>query len=156
MRILARGIAPSLAVVTLALLVGACSGGAPKTALPPVTPIMIPPPLAPASSAELAGAPWHWQGPEGNPVARDLYTLELTADGRALVRADCNRGGGRYLQEAGGRLTLTPIATTKMGCPAGSLDTVFLRQLGEVEGYRLDADALRLTLRGGGAMRFTR
>jgi heat shock protein HslJ len=112
--------------------------------------------MAATPQQDLTGEPWHWLGPDGGPLPpRDLYTLELTADGRALVRADCNRGGGRYTRD-GERLALTPMATTKMGCPAGSLDTVFLRQLGEVERYRFEGDALLLERRGGGAMRFAR
>jgi len=110
-----------------------------------------------SAQPELVGNAWHWQGPEGGPGApRDAYTIEFTGDGRLLVRADCNRGAGRYATDAGGRLTLTAVATTKMGCPAGSLDTAFLRQLGEVEGYRFEGEALTLATRGGGAMRFTR
>jgi heat shock protein HslJ len=144
-----------LAVVPLAaLLLGACAGGTPKSTLPPVTPLMIPPAMA--AQPELVGGAWHWQGPEGATAARDLYTIEFAPDGRLVVRADCNRGGGRYTLDAGNRLTLSGIATTKMGCPAGSLDTAYLRQLGEVEGYRFEGETLRLATRGGGTMRFAR
>ena len=139
-----------------ALLVAGCGGGsASKPELPPVTPIMMPPPMA--AQPDLAGGAWHWEGPVGGPGApRDLYSVEFGQDGRLAVRADCNRGAGRYVVEGGGRLTLSGIATTKMACPAGSLDTVFLRQLGEVEGYRFEGEALRLVTRSGGAMRFVR
>jgi heat shock protein HslJ len=144
-------------VMVFATWVTACAESAPKRALPPVTPIMIPPPMPVATSQDLRGVAWHWQGPAGGPPApRDLYTLEFAADGRALVRADCNRGSGRYTVEANGRLSLTPIATTKMGCPAGSLDTAYLRALALVEGYRIEGEGLSLALRGGGAMRFVR
>jgi heat shock protein HslJ len=143
-------------VLVFATWVAACAESPPKTALPPVTPIMIPPPM-PAAAQDLGGAAWHWQGPEGGPpVSRDLYTIEFAADGRALVRADCNRGSGRYTVEASGRLVLAPIATTKMGCPAGSLDTAYLRDLARVESYRVEGGGLILALRDGGAMRFVR
>ena len=150
---LARYAARMALLCTIAGL-GACAAAPPRTALPPVTPIMIPPPLSATSAPDLTGGTWHWQG--ANDLPRDAYTLEFAADGRALVRADCNRGSGRYVQAAGERLTLTPIATTKMACPAGSRDAAFLRQLGEVEGYRFEADALILQLRGGATMRLTR
>ena len=144
-----------LGAVTCAMLLPGCGGGAAsKVDLPPVTPIMLPPPMP--AQPDLLGGAWHWEGPQGTGAGpRDLYTLEFAPDGRLLVRADCNRGAGRYLVEAGGRLTLSAIATTKMGCPEGSLDSAFLRQLGEVEGYRFEGETLRLTTRGG-AMRFVR
>ena len=141
------------AVWLCALLVAACGGGgASKPGLPPVTPIMLPPPMA--AQPDLVGGAWHWQGAPAAP--RDAYTIELAPDGRLIVRADCNRGAGRYVIDAGDRLTLSGIVTTKMACPAGSLDTAFLRQLGEVQSYRFEGEALHLATRGGGEMRFVR
>jgi len=138
----------------LVLLLCGCTASPQKSTLPPVTPIMIPPAMPAAQ--DLAGGPWHWEGPQGGTIARERYTLEFTGDGRVLVLADCNRGSARYTQEAGGRLTLTPIASTKMACPAGSQDAAFLRQLGDVESFGFDGGALRLQLRGGATMRFVR
>jgi len=155
MNALARRAARAAAACGVGLILGACAPSAPKSTLPPVTPIMIPPSM-PSAAQELGGGAWHWEGPEGNPVPRERYTVEFTGDGRVLVLADCNRGSSRYTQDAGGRLTLAPIATTKMACPAGSQDTAFLRQLGAVEGYRVDAGTLQLQLRGGGTMRLVR
>lgn len=135
----------------------ACSGApaSRNAGLPPVTPIMIPPPMVAAAAPALAGPVWQWQPPQGGALP-DHYTLQFLDDGRALVRADCNRGSGRYAADASGTLTLTPIALTKMGCPAGSLDTAFVRDLGEVVGYRLEGDTLRLVLRSGGSMTLRR
>lgn len=89
----------------------------------------------------IVGTTWHWfrtLDPERSWEAPDptRYTLMLGADGRALVRADCNRGSGAYtLQD--GRLELGAIATTKMLCAdANGLDDRFLRQL---RGIRLAA-----------------
>jgi heat shock protein HslJ len=150
---------PTVAVamaLALAALLGACSTPASKPALPPVTPIMVPPPMS--AQQELVGGVWHWQGGNaGAAPARELYTVEFTADGRVLVRADCNRGSGRYSTGADATVTLTAIATTKMGCPAGSLDTTFLRELADVERYRFEGDMLVLTLRSNAAtLRFSR
>jgi heat shock protein HslJ len=148
----------------VALITACASGTATRNAnLPPITPIMIPPPLPSTRTADLSGPAWHWQrtdatqaGDAAVVVAPERYTIEFTGDGRLLVVADCNRGSARYMQDADGRLTLTPIAITKMGCPAGSQDALFLRQLANVEHAGRDADALRLTLRGGTArMHFT-
>ena len=52
--------------------------------------------------------------------------------------------------------TLTGIALTKMGCGAGSLDAQFVRELGDVERYRMERDGLRLVSRGGAEMTFRR
>ncbi len=146
----------------LALLVGCASSAAEKAALPPVTPIMIPPAIAaPAGGESLAGHPWWWQrtqfadGRVIAPDAPDHYTLEFTADGRVAVRADCNRGGARYDAGAGATLVISPAALTKMGCPRGSQGAEFARQLERVAGYRVADGNLVLTLRdGGGAMSF--
>lgn len=145
--------------VGAALLAGvalvACSAApsSRSSSLPPVTPIMIPPPMVTAGAPTLAGPVWQWQAPQaGASFAPERYTLQFMDDGRVLVRADCNRGSGRYTADASGRLTLTPVALTKMGCPAGSLDTAFVRALGEVQAYRIEGEALRLTLRDGGSM----
>jgi heat shock protein HslJ len=138
-----------LAVVALA----ACSGtpASRGATLPPVTPIMIPPAMAVADASTLAGPVWQWTETGASP---EHYTLQFMDDGRVVVRADCNRGSGRYTADASGNLTLSAIALTKMGCPAGSLDAAFMRDLREVSGYRLEGGTLRLALRGGGSMTF--
>jgi heat shock protein HslJ len=148
------------ALATL-LLLAAC--GAPESkapTLPPVTPIMVPPAIA-VDANTLAGRAWAWQDTrlaDGSNVAVDAperYTIEFMADGRVQLRADCNRGNAGYTVGANRALSLTPAATTKMGCPPGSKDTVFLRQLAEVSGYSLVDGGLVLTLKAdGGSMRF--
>lgn len=152
MRAFLRGAASALVIAALT----ACNGptASRTTTLPPITQIMIPPAMAAADPSALGGATWQWQT-AGNG-ASDRYTLQFMDDGRVVVRADCNRGSGRYTADANGTLTLTPIALTKMGCPAGSLDKVFVRDLGEVSGYRFEGEMLRLALRSGGSMTFRR
>jgi heat shock protein HslJ len=122
--------------------------------LPPVTPIMLPPAMAASVESDLTGGAWRWQTPAGD--ASDRYTIEFLPDNRLQVRADCNRGAGRYRVQADERLTLTGIALTKTGCGAASLDTQFVRELGEVERYRMARDGLRLVTRGGVEMTFRR
>jgi heat shock protein HslJ len=149
------------ALATLLLLV-ACSAPESKTpALPPVTPIMVPPAIAADSANALAGRAWAWQGTRlanGTNVAVDAperYTIEFMADGRVQLRADCNRGNAGYTAGANRALSLTPAATTKMGCPPGSKGTVFVQQLAEVAGYSLVDGDLVLTLKAdAGSMRF--
>jgi heat shock protein HslJ len=106
---------------------------------------------APAAAPPIVGTTWHWfrtLDPERSWEATDptRYTLTLAADGRALVRADCNRGSGGYtLQD--GRLELGPIATTRMACPdVGGLDGRFLQQLAGIRLVVVDAGLLRADL----------
>jgi len=140
-----------LAVATFA--VAACgTPPAAAPALPPVTPIMIPPALAANDTDALVGRAWTWQrtrysdGKEVVPDAPDRYTLEFLPDGRVQLRADCNRGGARFDAGAGRTLTLSPAAVTKMGCPPGSQGSEFLRELSEVSAYLFASGNLVLTL----------
>jgi heat shock protein HslJ len=130
-------------------------------ALPAVTPIMMPPAMAAGTAEELVGRAWSWQGTTyaGNrqvvPDAPERYSIEFMPDGRVQLRADCNRGGARYEARESRSLTLGPAALTKMGCPPGSKDTEFVRQLGDVAAYRFVDGNLVLALNtDNGSMRF--
>ena len=82
------------------------------------------------------------------------YTIQFRPDGRYVIRADCNQGTGPYTVE-GTTLTLLPAAVTLIGCPPGSLDTVYLQRLGEVVGFAYEEEELLLTLADdAGALRF--
>ena len=102
----------------------------------------------------LIGTVWAWHATTGNGGARasvaspDRYTIELQAGGALRVRADCNRGGGSY---AAGDVDVRfgPIATTKIGCPAGSLDREFLEALASVDAYRFEGIELVLSTGDG-------
>jgi heat shock protein HslJ len=131
------GVAPGAAAASVAT--------AAVPAVPPVPPIV--------------GTTWHWfrtLDPERSWEAPDptRFTLTLGADGRALVRADCNRGAGSYaLQD--GRLELEAIATTKMACPtANGLDARFLAQLDAVRLVVVSAGMLRADLLADGGTMF--
>jgi heat shock protein HslJ len=153
-----------MGIALVALLAGACSANetATKPTLPPITPIMVPPTMTSGTEPALGGRVWTWQGTQliGNermaPDAPERYTIEFQPDGRVQLRADCNRGGAGYAAGANRSLTMTPAATTKMGCPSGSKGTEFVRQLAEVSGYDFVDGDLLLTLKSdAGAMRFT-
>jgi hypothetical protein len=137
------------ALATFLLLVACNAPESKAPALPPVTAIMVPPAIAADSANALAGRAWAWQGTrlaDGTNVAVDAperYTIEF------------NRGNAGYTAGANRALSLTPVATTKIGCPPGSKDTVFLRQLAEIAGYSLVDGGLVLTLKAdAGSMRF--
>ena len=110
--------------------------------------------------SELTGILWQWQQTGMNddsvttPADPASYTLEFSPGGRLQVQADCNGGRSSYTLE-GNQLTIGPVALTRMACPAGSLDSVFVEQLGEVVSYLLDGDKLVLELKlDSGGMTF--
>jgi len=117
--------------------------------------------VARVRTPEAAAGVWHWDTTvtpvetigTANP---ERYTLELQSGGVALVRADCNRGRGSY--EIGeGRIRFSPIATTRMACPPGSLDSRYLKDLQRATIFFVEGDKLFLDLPfDSGTMRFAR
>jgi heat shock protein HslJ len=102
-------------------------------------------------AASLTGVVWQWQvfrGGDNTEVAPDdpsRYAVQFMDDGTVAVLADCNRGRGIYTAEDG-RIVITQIATTRMACPAGSLDTEFLRYLEGAVTYTFREGKLYLDL----------
>jgi heat shock protein HslJ len=98
----------------------------------------------------VTGKGWQWERTV-TPVetvvspAPDRYTLQLAANGRLLVRADCNRGTGSYRIGAG-TLSFGPVATTRMACPPGSLDARFLHDLQRASGFFVEGGKLFVEL----------
>ncbi len=114
-----------------------------------------------SGDAEIFGA-WQWQGTLMSddtaivPSDPSDFTLELEADGRAVIRADCNTGNGPFMF-AGNEIALGPFALTRALCPPGSLDTHFLRQLENVVSYLIvDGDLILDLPFSSGGMRFAR
>ena len=87
---------------------------------------------ASAGTAAPVGVLWHLEriqmmdDTELRPEDPSQYTLELAADGSVAVRADCNRGAGRYTID-GVELRIGPLGVTRALCPPGSLDTRYLQ-----------------------------
>jgi heat shock protein HslJ len=79
------------------------------------------------------------------------YTLELGSDGRASVRADCNRGSCSFRLE-GRTIQFGPMATTRAGCPPGSLSDRYLAQLAHVASWLERDGRLHLATRADGAI----
>ena len=113
---------------------------------------MIPPAIPAGSAAELGGSVFAWQetelagGARVTPAAPERYTLEFGSDGRVRLRADCNRGSAAFETGADRTLALSAIGTTKMGCPSGSQDAEYLRELGQVDVEVLEHAAVDLVL----------
>jgi len=79
--------------------------------------------------------------------------LEFTAD-RLSANSGCNTGSGGY-RIAGGRLVLSPMATTRRACmgPAAVYEPVFFAMLGSRPAIRLEKDGEELVLESQGADR---
>ncbi len=109
----------------------------------------------------LVGTTWRWIGAHGVPMAQDLdvpspshYSLELGADGRYAVRADCNRGQGTYASQGDG-IRFAPGPMTLAECGPQSFANHFLELLSQVSEMRQAGDRLTLTVaEQGGVMEF--
>lgn len=118
----------------------------------------------PAGAAPSGTSPiglWHWEGQlaSADPVVvsqPDRYVLDIQAGGKALVRADCNRGSASYKME--GRTILFKLGSfTRAACPAGSLSDRFVRMLEAVVSQRTRGDNLFLDLPAeAGSLKFVR
>jgi heat shock protein HslJ len=102
---------------------------------------------------------WHWMGTT-TPVEKitvpdsGRYTIRLTDDGKVQGRFDCNRGGGAY-DISEGKLSIGPLLSTRMACPANSLDGRFMRDLQRVSLFFVQDGELYLELPfDSGTMRF--
>ena len=134
----------------------------PATAITETTPLApteaVPPTETPRPT--VVGPIWQWEtsafkdGTLLAPADPSRYTFQLLPDGNALVQADCNFGTATYQETAAG-FSFGPIGTTKMACPADSLDSEFLGQLRNVERYDIDDEGLTIfLLEEAGDMRF--
>lgn len=105
----------------------------------------------------LGGRPWQLvairmaDGTRLVPVDPALYTLELAAEGRAAMRADCNRAIASY-ELLGSALAFGPIASTRAMCPPESISDRYLQQLGLVASHRTRDGHLLLATRADGAI----
>ena len=127
-------------------------------ALLTLTVLTIPPAFSaqPTGGSSLTGVVWQWQHTVTNtdsmtPDDPGRYTVEFGSDGRASIRADCNRGFGSF-EVTGNQLSFGPIATTLAACPPGSLDSDFLRQLNDVAVFATDGNRLNIGLKSSVAV----
>jgi heat shock protein HslJ len=119
----------------------------------------------PASTEPTAAVPgltnvlWQWdrftEGAESFEVPEpEAYQLAFLADGQFALRADCNRGRGRYEAGTDGSIMLDVGPMTRAMCGPDSLDDQFLEHLGSVTAYRIAEGGiyLDLTTDTGGTM----
>lgn len=111
------------------------------------------------SDITLQNTVWHWQslrnsGGLTTVKNSEKFTLEFAPDGKISLRTDCNRGGGNY-KTSGENLTFSPIFSTKMGCPAGSMEGIYFSNLQTAKSYKIQNGSLQIKLVNGGTMKFS-
>ena len=102
----------------------------------------------------LIGGTWHMtKAVHGNdppvvPKDPSHYTAQFGADGTLSLLADCNPGRASYSADPP-KLHVGPAAITRMMCPPGSLDTIFLRDLSAAATFDIDDGELHVTTKDG-------
>jgi heat shock protein HslJ len=102
----------------------------------------------------LIGGTWHMtKAVHGNdppvvPKDPSKYTAQFGEDGTLSLLADCNRGRASYSADPP-QLHVGPAAITRMMCPPGSLDTIFLRDLSAAATFDIDDGELHVTTKDG-------
>lgn len=84
------------------------------------------------------------------PASSESFTLAFGRDGRVAARLDCNRGAGPWRAEpatgGGGRISIGPLATTRMMCAPDPVGDRLARDVEAVRSYRLQDGRLHLIL----------
>ena len=111
-----------------------------------------------AAAADLGGNAWRllfitsMDDAVYRPDDPDKYTLEFGSDGRAALRADCNRGTGSWKVTSPSQLEFGPIAATRAMCPPGSLSEKYLGQFPWVRSYIVQDGHLFLATMADGSI----
>lgn len=110
-----------------------------------------------AIAAELSGTLWRlveiqsMNDAVDRPDNPSRFTLQFQADGRAAIEAGCNRGTGKWIVD-GSQLRFSPIASTKVMCPPGSISEKYLAQFQWVRSYVVENGHLFLATMADGSI----
>lgn len=124
------------------------------------TPASTPAGAAMALPQDVLDVTWEWVGlqtPKDEIIVPDPenYTLTLMSDGSVALQVDCNRGVSSYTLTEDNRIAFSPIGTTMMMCPEGSLDHDFTSNLERVQSFfQLEGDLLLEQPFDSGTLRF--
>ena len=72
-------------------------------------------------SGNLSGTSWQIVNATFNEVSGEAYRMQFSG-GRLTGRAGCNRMSGPYRLGADGRITVGPLAVTRMACPEPQME----------------------------------
>jgi heat shock protein HslJ len=109
----------------------------------------------PTQGAALGGTAWNLVEMGGTADFAHIVPTIAFADGRVSGFAGCNTFSGTF-ETDGPILTLSPLATTKIGCPrpASVVEADYLAALDGVTTWAIDGEG-RLTLDGAVLLHFT-
>lgn len=166
----ARAMRVAILVLLIAAL-AACGVAAPtptatpwptKTPTATATPTPVPPPTPVPDLAGLPAGIWQLvriEYPSGKVLTIEQpqnYTVQFLGNGRMQIKADCNGGSGTVDVQSD-KLTIGALVTTKMACPSGSHDQVFLSSLQNAAAYMMDGEEFIVSQAfDGGEMVFRR
>lgn len=85
----------------------------------------------------------------------DRFTIEVAADGRLAVRADCNRCSGSYSQSSGELKVGTVMACTKAFCSTSPFDSQYTAALSDATLVRATDATLEFSS-SAGVLKFVR
>jgi heat shock protein HslJ len=100
---------------------------------------------------ELAGTAWTWTQTQMNddtvitPAQADAFRLLLGEDGSASTTTDCNTFRGMYTVD-GNQIKIDLPISTRMACPDGSQEAVYIKHLTSVQSYLMADGSLVLEL----------
>lgn len=106
----------------------------------------------PGVLSPIVGPVWEWTSTTDSTGATTTvanpaqYTIQFQANNNYTGRADCNTLNGTYAI-SGSVLTINPGATTLVGCPAGSLATLYTTQLFAADTYSMQGTELTISLK---------
>jgi heat shock protein HslJ len=122
----------SLSLLTLAILLTACTSSAPQQ----------------AGGGDLTGQVWALTELLGKPpVAGTGVSAQFTSDGKVSGSAGCNRYAGAYTVSGSNITISSPLASTMMMCEPDVMaqETVYLITLGEARTFSIKGDKLTIT-----------
>ena len=140
-----RGLALTLTVTALSCLSALAMGSDPVS----------------VAANDLVGTKWNWVGTQMRDTSTKVeeplkYTLDFTTDTSVSMQADCNKGSGSYKVE-GNNLRFGPFAMTRMACPPGSNDSLFVQSVSNARKYkRVGDNSLVIEIASGATLTFAR
>jgi len=86
------------------------------------------------------------------PRSPGLFTLRFQEDGNLVIRADCNRGRGRWTSDTASQLNITQLVSTRAMCIPPSLHDRFISDLNYTRSYIINEGKLYLSTMADGAI----
>jgi heat shock protein HslJ len=87
-----------------------------------------------------------------DPALQVRHTLAFGPEGALAIQLDCNRGRASWTagqpKNGAGAISIGPVASTRMACPAPSFGGMLASGLGEARRFALTMDQRELVIEG--------